>query len=397
MKMFSSYLKEMKIASRGFYFYIEILVAVILLLVVLFAINPEPDGKQVEYLYYDMSDEVFDYLVDKDITEGRARWIDDTEFELNPIAFELKNEDTGKVVSYDFKDSKTVTARTFVGLREKTGKIGKTAHILDSEEDALRLSFQNGNVAATTTVNEEGDFSYRYFLQGYETDRYSNMLYVLHTYSQDEIDAQMDTQVIRETGANTVPMDNQEAVVPIFVVIAGALMGIFIIMAYVFLDKDEGVIKAFAVTPSSIWNYLVTKIFVVMTTVIISSTIIVIPIMKLRPNYLLFYLFLLVTTFAFSSLGLLISSFFDTISKAFGVLYTIMITLALPAFSYYISSFDPVWLRFFPTYPALQVMKDLLMGQGDIANVILYSLVFLVSGILLLAMANSRFKKTLTV
>lgn len=397
MKLFSSYLKEMKIASRGFYFYIEIFIAVILLLVVIFAINPDPDGKAVEYLYYDMPDEVFDYMMDKDITEGKARWIDDTELELKPVAFDLENNETGEIVSYDFEDTKTVSARTFVGINEKTGKIGKTAHVLDNEEDALRLSFQNGNVAATTRMNEEGEFSYRYFLQGYENERYANMLYVLHTYSQDQVDAQKDLQVIRETGTNKTPMDNQEAVVPIFVVIAGALMGIFIIMAYVFLDKDEGVIKAFAVTPSSIWKYLVTKIFVVMTTVVISSTIIVLPIMKLKPNYLLFYLFLLITTFAFSSLGLLVSSFFDSISKAFGILYAIMLALALPAFSYYISSFDPVWLRFFPTYPALQVMKDILMGQGDVGNVMMYSSIFLVAGIVLLAIANSRFKKTLTV
>lgn len=270
MKLFSSYLKEMKIAFRGFYFYIEILVAVLLLLVIIFTINPDPDGKAVEYLYYDMPEEVFDYLVDKDITEGKARWVEDTELELKPIAFDLENNETGEVVSYGFKDTKTVTARTFVGLRENTGKIAKTAHILDSEEDALRLSFQNGNIAATTTMNEEGEFSYRYFLQGYETDRHLNMLYVL-------------------------------------------------------------------------------------------------------------------------------SSFFDTISKAFGILYMILIAMMLPAFSYYISSFDPVWLRFFPTYPALQVMKDILMGQEDVFNVMMYSSVFLVSGIVLLAMANYRFKKTLTV
>ena len=396
MKLFNTYLKEMKIASRGLYFYIEILVAIILLLVILFVVNPNPDSKSVEYLYNDMPKEVLDDMVNQDIAQGKAKWAGDREFELKPIAFDLKNNDRGQVISYDFKEKKTVVARTLVRINEDSGKIKTTAYLFDNEDDILRLAASKGDIADTTTVNDQGVFSYRYFLQGYETNRFSNMLYLLHTYSQDEMEAQRDLQVINEIGENNVRMDNQEAMVPIFVVFAGALMGIFIIMAYIFLDKDEGVIKAFAVTPSEVWKYLVSKIFVVMTTVVISSSIIVIPIMQLKPNYLLFYPFLLVSSFAFSALGLLVASFFDSISKAFGVLYLIMIGLMLPGFSYYISSFDPSWLRVFPTYPMLEAMKDILMGQADIAYVITYSLVFLLAGIVLLTLANVRFKKSLT-
>ena len=36
-------------------------------------------------------------------------------------------------------------------------------------------------------------------------------------------------------------------------------MGFFIIAAYIFLDKKEGVIKAYAVTPSPVWKYLLSK------------------------------------------------------------------------------------------------------------------------------------------
>ena len=62
--------------------------------------------------------------------------------------------------------------------------------------------------------------------------------------------------------------------------------------------------------------------------------------MGLQPNYPLFYLLLIISTFAFTALGLFLSSFFDTISKAFGLLYFLMIVLMVPAFSYYIPSFD---------------------------------------------------------
>ena len=97
-----------------------------------------------------------------------------------------------------------------------------------------------------------------------------------------------------------------------------------------------------------------------------------------------------------ASVGLLIASFFDNIAKAFGVMYAFMIVLMMPAFSYYIPSFDPVWLRFFPTYPMLQGFKEILLN-GDAGFVLIYSLVFLAGGLVLFALADIRFKKTLTV
>ncbi|MBU1080954.1 MAG: ABC transporter permease, partial [Spirochaetes bacterium] len=170
-----------------------------------------------------------------------------------------------------------------------------------------------------------------------------------------------------------------------------------IVMSYLFLDKDQGVIRALAVTPATVWMYLLSKTMVIMTTVLISSSIVVIPVMGLKPNYLLFYPFLLATTFAFAAIGLLVASFFDSMSKSFGVLYLLMIAFMLPGFSYFIGSFDPVWLRFFPTYPILYVFKMIMLGKPDVPYVLTASAGFLVGGLAVLAIANEKFKKTLTV
>ena len=97
-----------------------------------------------------------------------------------------------------------------------------------------------------------------------------------------------------------------------------------------------------------------------------------------------------------ASLGLLVASFFDNISKSFGAMYAIMVALIVPAFSYYIPSFDPLWLRFFPSYPMLQGFKEILL-RGDTGYVLTYSFVFLAGGLALFVLANIRFKKTLTV
>ncbi len=396
MKLFSTYIKEMKIASRGFYFYIEIFIAIIALIIILVAVKENPDSKMKEYLHYDMPLEVVTMMMDKELQEGNIRMEEDTKLTLKPGSFDVLNKETGKKESFVYLEEETVWAKTFKKLNAKTGKVLSTVYILENEEDMIRLAHAKGNIGAAVRVDDKGKFTYDYYIQGYETERLSESLYLLHTFDEKNIATMLENQVTREIGYSE-RLNNREAFVPVFIVLSGSLMGFFIIMSYVFLDKNEGVIKAFAVTPSSVYKYLLSKIMVILTTVVISSSIVVIPIMKLKPNYPLLYLYLMVSSFAFSCLGLLVASFFDNISKAFGVLYFMMIIMVVPAFSYYIASFDPIWLRVFPTYPLLEGFKGIMNGRPDIPYVLTYSLVFLIGGVILLALSNSRFKKSLTI
>ncbi len=50
MKLISSYIRELKIASRGFYFSIEILVAITLLVILLVAISEESTAVQEQFI-----------------------------------------------------------------------------------------------------------------------------------------------------------------------------------------------------------------------------------------------------------------------------------------------------------------------------------------------------------
>jgi len=395
MKLLSSYLKEMKIAARGFYFYIEIGMAVIILAVLLFAVSETSTSNSKQFVYNDMPKKIAEYQQDQSIKDGDARLASPTEFKLKPAEFEITNQETGETTAYDFDDEKILELETMEMLDSSTGELEETVYYVETEEDMIRLAYGESEIGATAAMNPRGKVSYTYYLQGYETDRLKSLLYISHSKSPGVINAKKDRQVVRTLGVMET-LNNRENLVPLFVVFLGSLMGYFIVMSYIFYDKAEGVIRAFAVTPSAMWKYLITKIFVILTTVVVSSSLITIPVMGGQPNYLLFYIFLIITTFAMASLGLLVTSFFDTIGKAFGVMYAIMVALMIPAFSYYIPSFDPVWLRFLPTYPMLQGFKDILLN-GDAGYVLTYSLVFLAGGLALFALADIRFKKTLTV
>ena len=394
MKLLSNYLKEMKIAARGYYFYIEIVMAIILLVILLF-ISETSTSTRKQFIYNDMPQKIAEYLQDKSIEDGDARLAGSTEFELKPAKFEITNQETGETTAYDFNDEKIIELETIEMLDSSTGELDETVYYAETEEDMIRLSRDEKEVGATVSMNGRGEVSYKYYLQGYETDRLESLLYILHSESPGTINTKKDKQVVRTLGVMET-LNNRENLVPVFLVFAGSLMGFFIVMAYIFYDKAEGVIRAFAVTPSPIWKYLISKIFVILTTILVSSSIITIPVMGGQPDYLLFYIFLIITTFAMASLGLLVASFFDSIAKAFGVMYAIMFMLLVPAFSYYIPSFDPLWLRFFPSYPMLQGFKDILLN-GDAGYVLTYSLVFLAGGLVLFFLADMRFKKTLTV
>jgi len=395
MKLLSSYIKEMKIAARGLYFYIEIFMAVVLLAILLFAVSETTTSNRKQFVYNDMPQKIVEYLKDRSIEKGEARLASSTEFKVKPAEFEITNQETGETTAYSFNDEKSIELETMEMLDSSTGDLDETVYYVDSEEDMLRLAHSEREVGVTVTLSPYGKVSYKYYLQGYETARLKDLLYIINNESASVVDARKDRQVVRTLGIMET-LNNRENLVPVFLAFAGSLMGFFIVMAYIFYDKAEGVIRAFAVTPSSIWKYLITKIFVILTTVAVSSSIISIPVMGGQPNYLLFYLFLLVTTFAIASLGLLVASFFDNISKAFGVMYPVMIVLLIPAFSYYIPSFDPLWLRFFPTYPVLHGFKEILLN-GDACYVLTYSLAFLAGGLVLFVLASIRFMKTLTV
>lgn len=395
MKLLSTYLKEMKIAFRGFYFYIEVVMAAIILTILLAAVKENPVSKEKEFVFYDMDDEIVELYYEDDFENGTMVRVDPVEFEVKAQEIEVIDKETGKEKNLSFEKA-TLEVDAIEIYDKETGEFDKILYLTSSEEDMIRLAYDNKIIGARVWLDDTYTPNYDYYTQGYETDRMQNLLLILHNDDLKVLEEAMGNQTVRELGDVEV-LNNRQNLIPAFVVLMGSMMGFFIVIAYVYLDKDEGVIKAFAVTPSAVWKYLLSKALVIMTTVTFSSSIITIPVMGSQPNYLLFYLLLWISAFAFAALGLLIASFFNSMQKAFGALYGGMMVMMLPALSYYIPSFDPMWIRYLPTYPLLQAFKEIIMVNGDTGYVWMQCGIFLGSGLILFILANLRFKKTLTV
>lgn len=368
MKLLSSFKKELILASRGFYFYVELVFALVLLAVLLFAIPQNFSSISTEYLYFSLPQEGKEIFINNILEDDL-----DTKSEI------VELEAAGKTFNAEL-------------IETDESKI----YIVDSEEAVRMLADSYKNIGAVIELDDNNQLYYKYYLQGYESTRLKNLLSILNNENTDVLEERFNNQDVRPLLTDYEPLNDRENTIPPLVAFSGSLMGMFIMSSYIFLDKKEGVIKAYAVTASSVWRYLMSKIFVVLLTSVVSGFIIVMPIMGFRINYGQLLLLLLTTGFFASSLGLLIASFYDDLTKAFGTVYLILIIMMVPSIAYFIPGWGPVWIKVIPTYPMLQGFKEIILPNGDIVYPLITSAGFLVAGIILFAITNVRFKKTLS-
>lgn len=369
MKLWHSFVKELLLSSRSFYFYIELGMAFLFLFLLLFVIPDTFNAKQDEYIHLDTPPEVAEFMTELALEEDLDGVVESAEFRL-----------AGETVSADLIETET-----------------KRIYYFDDADTAIQLADNKRKFAAVVHSDEQANITYTYYMQGYETERLKNIYKVAHNESGEILEAQFNGQDVRLIDSGQVLLTDKQNVVPSFLTFNGALMGLFLIASYVFLDKKEGVIKAYAVTPSAIWQYLLSKAGVIMVISTVTSLIIVIPVLRLQPNYFLLLLLLLTSGFFASSLGLLLTSFYDDIMQSFGVMYMLIILLMLPNIAYFIPGWNPIWLQILPSSPMLQGFKESLLPQGDAAYVLLASLGFALAGAIIFYLSNMRFKGTLTV
>lgn len=368
MKIWSSFVKELIIASRGFYFYVELLMAFILIFVLLFVIPENFVSKEEEFLYLDFPSAAIE-----------EAYIDSFEdLDGQPEVITLKAG----------KDS--IAARLYE-------TIDKKIYLLDSEADMARMAETRHKIGAAISLDPgTNETRHTYYLQGNETERLKGLLAILHGKDDAALFATAENQPVERLTSGHIVLTDRENMLPVFLAFSGSLMGFFMIAAYIFLDKKEGVIKAYAVTPSPVWQYLLSKVLVLTVTMLVTSLMMIVPLMGARVNYLVLVLFLITTGFFASGLGLVVAGYFEDMEKSFAALFLLMIALMLPTLAYFSPSWDPLWLKFVPSYYIIFGFKEIFL-RADMGFVLLAALGYLVLGGLLFAWSNARFKRTLTV
>ncbi len=370
MKLWYSFSKELILSSKSWYFYVELTMAFILLVVLFYVVPEEFDTTGKEYFYLDLPQVVQERYM-KNLLED----------DLDEMAEQVELE----------ADNKVFTALLYETEESKI-------HLLDSKEALDAISESERVPTVHARVNADNQIVHTYYLQGYETKKLQNLLLVYHNRlaGHDVIEEYSDNIEVRSLYQDIEPLNDRENIIPVFLTYNGSLMSLFVIAAYIFLDKSEGIIKAYAITASSVWHYLLSKIGVIIVTSIATTLIITVPVMGLQPNYGAMILFVICSGFFAASLGLIITSFYSDIVEAFGAMYIIIVILIMPNISYFTPSWDPNWVKIIPSYVMLQSFKDIISVGGNMTYVVVSSLAFLMLGLGIFVMAYYRFKKTLS-
>lgn len=395
MKLWSNYCKELKIASRGFYFYVELFTAVLLLVVLLFLVPERPTFRVKEVIYPQMSAQQFDELIQQEVGKGYNERIADTEIKLKPAVLTYFDENTGEPFEKTFTDKKTITVKTYLSYDSETGDNTKIKYFTNNFDDMMRVAYAKKYIGTHMWFGDDGQDYYKNVLFGSETQRYKNLVASAHgNVDMQDLLTQFDSQNVRLLGTPQT-LNFRQNIIPAAIVMLNGLMGMMVIIAYLSVDKSEGILKAMAVSPFQLDGYLFSKILVVLTTALCSVLIVVIPVMRFQPSYPLLLISCISLTILSCTIGLFISTYFKDLKSAFGVLLILIIPLMLPILTFFIPSFSPAWMKFLPTYSMIEAIKETLLVETDLGFVLLSNLGMLIASVLLFFLAQKRYKKIL--
>lgn len=264
---------------------------------------------------------------------------------------------------------------------------------LDSREELIENMKNDFNSIGLVFADRQ---NIEYVLQGHENKKTKNLLVlnIENLFQEFSNQVNVKTTYLVENNTNEeIPFN--KLIVPLFLVMEPALIGLFLIATMVFSEKEEGTIKAYAVTPGNMFNFLISKVVLLIILGFISLFMVTVATVGLKANYLHLVAITLTGSIMGSGIGLLLSSFFDNISKSMIWVIIIAIILSLPFASYFVPNFSPTLIKAIPSYPMMFAYKEALFPAGNSSIIYNTCVTTLIIGIFSLILANLNFKRSL--
>lgn len=284
-----------------------------------------------------------------------------------PENAELK-PDVYYYVEYDGENSET-----FETVLEESKAKHNNIYMVDSEEEIIQRMKNNFNSIGMVIKEVNNLPTVEFVMQGYENNEIINTLVLSMKDDMDNKvrgDIEIDTLSLNnETSHAKIPFNKN--VLPIFLAMEPTMLGFVIIAAFVFMEKEEGTIRAYRVSPGRVPEYLASKITLMVILGFISTVISTVLVVGLKADYLSLLAIVAVGSIFASALGLIIASFFDNISQAMVWIICISIVLSVPFASYFMPNFAPLYIRLLPTYSLQFALREAIFPSGNME--IIYS------------------------
>lgn len=233
--------------------------------------------------------------------------------------------------------------------------------------------------------------------QGHENQRVRNLAAakvesLLRTVYQQPIPGAHPVTVDTLGGART-ELPFNKLLLPVLLFTDPALVGLLFIAALIFMEKDEGTLLAYLVSPGRVPEYLVSKAVTMSLLAVVYTLILVLPVLGLGPNWLHLLAIMVAGSLFATLLGAFIAVHFENLSQSLFPLITVMTVLTVPAAAYMNPSFSPAWLRFFPTYPMVFGLREALFPAGNPGDVYNALLILLGWTAAMLVLASAAFRR----
>lgn len=209
-------------------------------------------------------------------------------------------------------------------------------------------------------------------------------------FMRGETPDNFDVQLLRPPG-DPVPLNL--SIVPVALVFEVVLLGYFFGAVMIFQEKQEGVNRAYRVSPATTLDYLLSKTVLFTAMSIVYAVLLLLIAFQLQADYGPVLLLVILTSTMMTLLGLAIAVFFNNISEWFFVGLAVLMLNLLPVLSYAMPTFAPRWLTLIPSYPVLFGVDELLFptgGEGFMAPLLLQLLAFNVIAFALAYLAIDR-------
>lgn len=362
MKLLKSIGRELTLLSRSYYFYIEIGMAVLYLVILLVVMPENMSMKSTEYLYFDMPPTTIAQM-------EASIFPDDGSI--------IKENTTLKVRGND------VSAMWYITDT-------KDVYVLPNEETLIALCEDSGNIGYT--IGHDGNtLTYHYYLQGYETAQFKNLAVLISSSDVMQMTELASNQTVTSLAEGIPPLNDRQNMLSILLVVNCALMGVLIMAAYIFEDKKTNMINAVRVTPTPMRHYLIAKMSAVLLTASISALVVALPIMGGNADYLSLLCILLCSGFFTIAVGSFMASFFKDLEGAFAAVFVALIVLLVPAISTMIPTWNAGWLQYIPSYWAILGTQNALLRTNHLETWV-YCGGFLVAGILVFLLSLYRYQ-----
>lgn len=318
-------------------------------------------------------------------------------FYLAVILWVVPVEATVKHATYLLDQTRDGRVAAAAVLQNEEGRL----HLVASAAEMREAMRQNRNSVGIAIAEADPLPTAALFFQGHENPRLRALLAVSTEAWLREIESAatpapvaIETVALRgESVAAKIPLNR--SLVPLFLFSDAAMLGLLLIAALIFFEKEEGTLRAYLVTPGRIWEFLLAKALALALVALAFTAVLVPPILGSGPNYLHLAAIMALGAILTALLGALVAVWFDNLTQFLFPAIGLIAAISLPSGAYFIPSFSPLWLRYLPTYPMIFGLREASFPSGNPEIVYNAMLILLAVDLVLLVLASLAFRRRL--